>query len=219
MKLAFCGGRGGSNYHRFSAMPTVLAHAHRCEQSLADPAILWQGVSVLIFADCLARSIAAHAVNRTMIVASSSETELDFANHRVGISSAALVNSFIVRIVSVTVRIIAVGIVPVVWIRIIKKRIPKIAKEEEPIVEVSMAEPITAKTMVAKTITVKATAKTTAAKTTTVKGTAKASTSKTTTGKASTSKTATTEAAAVKASSTEAAATMTTTAAAMRHHA
>jgi hypothetical protein len=154
-----------------------------------------------------------------MIVASSSETELDFANHRAGISSAALVNRFIVRVVSVTVRIIAVGIVPVVRVGIIKERIPKIAKEEGPIVEVSAAEPITAKTMVAKTITVKATAKATAAKTTTVKGTAKASTSKTTTGKASTSKTATTEAAAVKASSTEAAATMTTTADAMRHHA
>jgi hypothetical protein len=136
-----------------------------------------------------------------MIVASSSETELDFANHRAAISSAALVNRFIVGVVSVTVRIIAVGIVPVVAIGIVKERIPKIAKEEGPIVEVSAAEPITSKTMVAKTITVEATAKATAAKTTTVKNTAKASTSKT----------ATTEATAVKASSTAADA--------MRHHA
>ncbi len=192
-----------------SSRDGFLAQPHRCEQSLADPAILWQGVSVLITADCPPRLASAHAINRSMIVASSSETELDFANHRVGISSAALVNRFIVRVVSVIVRIIAVGIVPVVRVGIIKERIPKIAKEEGPIVEVPAAEPITAKTMVAKTITVKATAKATAAKTTTVKGTAKASTSKT----------ATTEAAAVKASSTEAAATMTTTADAMRHHA
>jgi len=86
-----------------------------------------------------------------MIVASSSETELDFANYRVGISSATLVNRFIVRVVSVTVRIIAIGIV--------RERVPKIAKEEEPIVEVPMAEPIAAKATTTKTTTVKATAK------------------------------------------------------------
>jgi len=74
-----------------------------------------------------------------MIVASSSETELDFANYRVGISSATLVNRFIVRVVSVTVRIIAIGIVSVVRVGIIRERVPKIAKEEEPIVEVPMA--------------------------------------------------------------------------------
>jgi hypothetical protein len=72
------------------------AQSHGCEQSLADPAILWQGVSVLICPDGPPRFASAHAINRTMIVASSSETELDFANHRVGISSAALVNRFIV---------------------------------------------------------------------------------------------------------------------------
>ena len=94
-----------------------------------------------------------------------------------------------------------------VTVRKVKERVPKFAKEEEPIVEISMTEPITAKTMVAKTITVKATAKATAAKTTIVKGVAKASTSKT----------APTEAAAVKAFSSEAAATMTTTATAVRH--
>jgi hypothetical protein len=76
-----------------------LAQSHGCEQSLTDPAILWQGVSVLICLDRPPRFASAHAINRTMIVACSSETELDFANHRVGISSAALGNRLIVPIV------------------------------------------------------------------------------------------------------------------------
>src|SRR4029077_11355244 len=96
-----------------------LAQSHGCEQSLADSAILWQGVSVLICPDGPPRFASAHAIDRTVIVASSSETELDFANYRVGISSAALVNRFIVRVVSVTVRIIAIGIVSVVRVGII----------------------------------------------------------------------------------------------------
>src|SRR5437016_14631635 len=116
-----------------------------------------------------------------MIVACPSQTELDLSNQRVAVCGTALVTWLIVRIVSVIVRIIAVGIVPVVWIRIVKERVPKIAKKEEPIVEVAMAEPITSEAAAAKTITVKATAKATAVKTTTVKGTAKASTSKTAT--------------------------------------
>ena len=172
--------------------------------SLADPAILWQGVSVLITADCPPRFASAHAINRAMIVASSSETELDFANHRAGISSAALVNRFIVRVVSVTVRIIAVGIVPVVWIGTVKERVPKIVKEEEPVVEVSMAESIAPEAA--------------AAKATSVKTTAKATSAKTTTGETAV-KTAAIEATAAKApsSSTEAAA-VTTATPTVRHH-
>ena len=51
--------------------------------------------------------------------------------------------------VSVTIRIIAriiaIGIVPVVWIGIVKERVPKITKEEEPIVEAAIVEPTAAK--------------------------------------------------------------------------
>jgi hypothetical protein len=146
-----------------------------------------------------------------MIVASSSETKLDFANHRVGISHPAFVNRFIVRVVSVTIRIItriiAIRIVPVVWIGVVIQRVTKITKEEKPIVEAAIVEPTAAKATSAKAIITKASS---------VKTTAKAPTSKASTSKTSTSKTTATEAAAVKASSTEAAATMTTTA--PRHH-
>jgi hypothetical protein len=76
-----------------------LAQSHGCQQSLTDPAILWQGVSVFIYPDRPPRFASAHAIDRTMIVASLSEAELDFPNHRVGMSSAALVRRLIVRIV------------------------------------------------------------------------------------------------------------------------
>jgi hypothetical protein len=164
-------------------MPRVLASAHGCDQSLADSAISWQPVSALIFADRSPGCRAAHAINRTMIVACTSETKLDLANQRTGVDRPAWVNRLIVRIVrtvSVLVRIIAVGIVPVIWIGIVKERVPKIVKEEESIVEVAMAESISAKA-------------------TTVKPAAKAA-----------AETSSTEAAAVKASSTEAAVTSAT---------
>src|SRR6266700_2345258 len=56
--------------------------------------------------------------------------------------------------VSVTIRIIAriiaIGIVPVVWIGIVKERVPKITKEEEPIVEAAIVEPTAAKAAITK---------------------------------------------------------------------
>jgi len=90
--------------------------------------------------------------DRTIIIVSTSQTELNSPDQRVGISAAALLNRFIhasptaakttatkavatKAAVSVTIRIIAVGIVPVIWIGIVKERVPKITKEEEPIVE------------------------------------------------------------------------------------
>jgi hypothetical protein len=186
-------------------------------------------VSVLICPDRPPRFASAHAIDRAMIVACPSQTELDLSNQRVAVCGTALVTWLIVRIVSVTVRIIAIGIVSVVWVRIVKERVPKIAKEEEPVIEVSMAEPITAKTMVAKTITVKAAAKASAtkasaakasaAKATTVKAAAKTSAGKTT------SKTAPTKAAAAKATAVKATvkpatakAAAATEAAAVRRH-
>src|SRR5260370_42609258 len=104
-----------------------------------------------------------------MIIPCTSQTELDSPDQRVGISAAALVNRLMVRTVSVTVRIIAIGIVPVVWIGIVKERVPEIAKEDEPIVEVAMVEPIAAKA----TITKATATKLTATKATAVKATAK----------------------------------------------
>jgi len=186
-------------------MPRVLASAHGCDQSLADSAISWQPVSALIFADRSPGCRAAHAINRTMIVACTSETKLDLANQRTGVDRPAWVNRLIVRIVrtvSVIVRIIAVGIVPVIWIGIVKERVPKIVKEEESIVEVAMAESISAKATTVKP----------AAKAPAIKAAAKAT-------ETAAAETASTEAAAVKASSTEAAATMTTAASAVRHRA
>src|SRR5213592_1805768 len=87
-----------------------------------------------------------------MIIACTSQTALDLPNQRVGVSRPAWVTWLIVRIVSVIVivRIIAVGIVPVVWIRIVKERTSKIAKEEESIVEVAMVEPTVIPTSIAK---------------------------------------------------------------------
>ena len=110
--------------------------------------------------------------------------------------------------VSVTIRIIAriiaIGIVPVVWIGIVKERVPKITKEEEPIVEAAIVEPTAAKATIMKAAATKATA---------VKGTVKPATAKATTAKA------TVKAAATKATaSAEAAAVTATTTAAMRRH-
>jgi hypothetical protein len=168
---------------------------------LADFAILWQGVSVFICPDRPPRFASAHAIDRTMVVASSSETELNFANYRVGVSSAAWVNRFIVRVVSVTVRIIAIGIVSVVRVGIIKEWVPKITEEEESIVEAAIVEPTAAKATIMKAAATKATA---------VKGTVKPATAKAT---------ASAEAAAMEATaSTEAAAVTATTTAAMRRH-
>src|SRR5438445_5359661 len=105
--------------------------------------------------------------------------------------------------VSVTIRIIAriiaIEIVPVVWIGIVKEMVTKITKEEEPIVEAAIVEPTAAKATSAKAITTKAAAKASSVKTTAKTPTSKASTGKTAV-KASTSKTTPTEAAAVKAS-------------------
>ena len=158
---------------------------------MADFAILWQRVSVFICPDRPPRFASAHTIDRTMVVASSSETELNFANYRVGVSSTAWVNRFIVRAVSVTVRIIAIGIVSVVRVGIIKEWVPNITDEEESIVEAAIIEPTAAKATIMKAAAPKATA---------VKGTVKA---------------AATEATAPA----EAAATMTTTtAAAMSRH-
>src|SRR5439155_5890849 len=105
--------------------------------------------------------------------------------------------------VSVTIkiiaRIIAIEIVPVVWIGIVKERVPKITKEEEPIVEAAIVEPTAAKATIMKAAATKATA---------VKGTVKPATAKATTAKAT-----------VKApASAEAAAATATTTAAMRRH-
>src|SRR5438552_12780544 len=63
---------------------------------------------------------------------------------------ADLAISWQVRIVSVIVRIIAVWIVPVVWIRIVKERTSKIAKEEERIIEVAMVETTVIPTSIAQ---------------------------------------------------------------------
>ncbi len=64
--------------------------------------------------------------------------------------------------VSVTIRIIAriiaIGIVSVVWIGIVKERVPKITKEEEPIVEAAIVEPTAAKATIMKAAATKATA-------------------------------------------------------------
>ena len=105
--------------------------------------------------------------------------------------------------VSVTIRIItriiAIGIVPVVWIGIIKERVPKITEEEESIVEAAIVEPTAAKATVMKAAATNAAA---------VKGTVKPATAK-----------ATVKAAAMEATaSTEAAAVTATTTAAMRRH-
>jgi hypothetical protein len=179
---------------------------------------------VLICPDRPPRFASAHAIDRAMIVACPSQTELDLSNQRVAVCGTALVTWLIVRIVSVTVRIIAVGIVSVVWVRIVKERVPKIAKEEEPVIEVSMAEPITAKTMVAKTITVKAAAKASATKASAAKATTVKAAAKTSAGK-TTSKTAPTKAAAAKATAVKATvkpatakAAAATEAAAVRRH-
>src|SRR5206468_8083635 len=80
--------------------------------------------------------------------------------------------------VSVTIRIIAIGIVPVVWIGIVKERVPKITKEEEPIVEAAIVEPTAAKATIMKAAATKATA---------VKGTVKPATAEATTAKAAAS--------------------------------
>jgi hypothetical protein len=100
-----------------------------------------------------------------MVIAFPSETELDLPNQRAGVNRPAWVNRLIVRIVrtvSVIVRIIAVGIVPIVWIGIVKERVPEIVKEEKSPVEVAMAESISAKATAvkaaAKTATIEATA-------------------------------------------------------------
>src|SRR5438445_9849532 len=101
--------------------------------------------------------------------------------------------------VSVTIRIIAriiaIGIVPVVWIGIVKERVPKITKEEESIVEAAIVEPTTAKATIMKAAATKATA---------VKGTVKPATAKATVKAAATKATASTEAAAVTAATTAA---------------
>src|SRR5437016_42770 len=84
--------------------------------------------------------------------------------------------------VSVTIRIIAriiaIEIVPVVWIGIVKERVPKITKEEEPIVEAAIVEPTAAKATIMKAAATKATA---------VKGTVKPATAEATTAKAAAS--------------------------------
>ncbi len=85
-----------------------------------------------------------------MIIACTSQTALDLPNQRVGVSRTASITWLIVRIVSVIVRIITVWIVPVVWIRIVKERVSKIAKEEESIVEVAMVEPTVIPTSIAE---------------------------------------------------------------------
>jgi|SRR5438876_6158642 len=158
---------------------------------MVDLAILWQAVSALIFADRSPCSASAYAIDRPMIISCTSQTELDLPNQRVGISRTALVNRLIGRVISVVIRIIV--------IRVVKERMPKIAKEEEPIVEASMVEPIAAK------------------------ATAKAATVKTaSTGGAAAVKAAATKPAVKPSSSTEAAATkaapVTTPATAVRHH-
>jgi hypothetical protein len=65
--------------------------------------------------------------------------------------------------VSVTIRIIAriiaIGIVPVVWIGIVKERVPKITKEEESIVEAAIVEPTATKATIMKAAATKATVK------------------------------------------------------------
>jgi hypothetical protein len=134
----------------------------------------------LKFADRFPRSIAADAIDRAMIIACTSQTELDLSNQRVAVRGTALVTWLIVRIVSVTVRIIAVRIVAVVWIGIVKERGAKIAKEEEPLIEIAVLEPISAKattkTTAAKSSAAKAAAAKCTAKTSAVKATAKAAT-------------------------------------------
>jgi hypothetical protein len=101
--------------------------------------------------------------------------------------------------VSVTIRIIAriivIGIVPVVWIGIVKERVPKITKEEEPIVEAAIVEPTAAKATIMNAAATKATA---------VKGTVKPATAKATVKAAATKATASAEAATVTAATTTA---------------
>ena len=106
--------------------------------------------------------------------------------------------------IRIIARIIAIGILPVVWIGIVKERVPKITEEEESIVEAAIVEPTAAKATIMKAAATKATA---------VKGTVKPATVKTATAKA------TVKAAATKATaSAEAAAVTATTTAAMRRH-
>jgi hypothetical protein len=164
-------------------------------------------VCALVLTDRRPRCIATYTIDRAMIIACTSQTELDLPNQRVSVSSAALVNRWIVRIVSVIVRIIS-GIVSVIRIGIVKEGVKKIVKEDKAIVEVAMVEPMAAKATAKSAIT-KATAKAATVKAACTEGAAAV-------------KPAASKPAAKASSSTEAAATkaapVTAPATAVRHH-
>src|SRR5260370_31860507 len=71
------------------------------------------------------------------------------------ISTKATV-SVTVRIIAI--RIIAVGVISIVWIGIVRERDSKAVKEEEPVVEVAIVDPIAAKAQPQKATTLKAAA-------------------------------------------------------------
>ena len=108
-----------------------------------------------------------------MIISRTSQVDLDFSDYRI---SSALVTGLIVGIVSVNVGVMSVRIISVIWIRIVKEWVTKIAEEND-VVEATMTEPITAKVTVAtKAATVKVTPIKAAAKSATVKSTAEPAT-------------------------------------------
>ena len=102
-------------------------------------------MSALIVTDSSPRSITAHAIDNAVIVACASQADLDLFNQGAGLSGAGLVNRLIVRIVSVLV-----GIVSVIRIGIVIERVPKIPKENKPIVETATVVAIAVATPIAE---------------------------------------------------------------------
>ena len=75
-----------------------LPQPHGCEQSLADSCHPVARRERVHMPGSPSSFRSAHAIDRTMVVASTSQTELNLPNQQVGVSGAALVNRFIVRI-------------------------------------------------------------------------------------------------------------------------
>ena len=105
--------------------------------------------ALFVSSDCIACSRTHDSIDPAPVITCTRQTELDFGNRGTPAHGDALVNGLVVRIVSIAVRIISVGIIPVRVIAVgiisivvgIKERITKITKENE-FIEVAMAEPI-----------------------------------------------------------------------------
>src|SRR5882724_913549 len=110
----------------------------------------------LVSSDCITCSRTHHSVDPAVVIACTRQTPLDVRNRGTPARRNALVTGLIVTIVSVSVAVgiiavairivsVAVRIIPVRIVSVverIKERITKIAEEDEPIIEVTMAEPI-----------------------------------------------------------------------------